>query len=272
MNYKVGGACPGDWNLAQKLILSGCEPLPRRRCFARSVPKVGLSPFPLSLWGTVGDKIASWNGFSCKSFECLNGKKLSGDCVGCFDFVNGIEKQRWVRARGKNDFLIDDVLALGSGIRIGFDFGGASGNFAAWMAERNVTVITSTLNVDAPFNEFVAARGLFPMYSSSAQRFPFYDGIFDLVRTSLSEFGNGARAEKIEFVMFDIDRILRVGGLLWLDNFHCIDEERKRSITRLIDRFGYKKLRWVAGEKADNSGIGKPQVYLSAVLQKPVRG
>eukprot|EP00268_Persea_americana_P009478 TRINITY_DN13801_c0_g1_i2.p1 TRINITY_DN13801_c0_g1~~TRINITY_DN13801_c0_g1_i2.p1 ORF type:complete len:418 (-),score=76.12 TRINITY_DN13801_c0_g1_i2:589-1842(-) len=273
MNYKVGGACPDDWNLAQKLILSGCEPLPRRRCFARSVPKVGLSPFPLSLWKPVGDKIASWNALSCKSFDCLNGKKLGGDCVGCFDLVNGIEKHRWVRARGKYDFVIDDVLAMGDGrIRIGFDFGGASsGSFAAWMAEKNVTVITSTLNVEAPFNEFVAARGLFPMYLSSEQRFPFYDGIFDLVRASLTVFGNRARPEKIEFLMFDIDRILRVGGLFWLDNFHCVDDERKRSITRLIDRFGYKKLRWVVGEKADSSGTGKPQVYLSAVLQKPVR-
>ncbi|XP_028766431.1 uncharacterized protein LOC114724273 [Neltuma alba] len=35
MNYKIAGPCPDDWSSAQKLILRGCEPLPRRRCFAK---------------------------------------------------------------------------------------------------------------------------------------------------------------------------------------------------------------------------------------------
>ncbi|ERN19259.1 hypothetical protein AMTR_s00061p00214420 [Amborella trichopoda] len=33
MNYKAGHQCPDDWDLAQKLMLRGCEQLPRRRCF-----------------------------------------------------------------------------------------------------------------------------------------------------------------------------------------------------------------------------------------------
>jgi hypothetical protein len=33
----------------------------------------------------------------------------------------------------------------------------------------------------------------------------------------------------------------------------------------LIERFGYKKLKWVVGEKTD------AEVFLSAVLQKPAR-
>ncbi|KAF9597450.1 hypothetical protein IFM89_018896 [Coptis chinensis] len=136
------------------------------------------------------------------------------------------------------------------------------------MAEKNVTVITSTLNVDAPFNEFIAAWGLFPMLFSLDQRFPFYNNVFDLghVVNSLSE---GGRQEKIEFLIFDIDWVLRAGGLFWLDNFHCVDEEKKMTLTRVIERFGYKKLKWVVGEKIISSG--KSQVYLSAVLQKPVR-
>ncbi|RVX03399.1 hypothetical protein CK203_019820 [Vitis vinifera] len=186
MTYKVSGACPDDWSLAQRLILRGCEPLPRRRCFAKSVPK------------------------------------------------------RFVKARGKNDFLIDDVLALGSGgTRTGFDIGGGSGTFAARMAERNVTVITATLNVDAPISEFVSARGLFPLYLSLDHRFPFYDNDF------------------------------KAGGLFWLDNFYCANEEKKKALTRLIERFGYRKLKWVVGEKPDAAGPGKSEVYLSGVLQKP---
>lgn len=271
MTYKVSGACPDDWSLAQRLILRGCEPLPRRRCFAKSVPKVGLYSFPISLWKPVSDKIVSWSGLGCKNFECLNNKKLGKDCVGCFDLANGYENQRFVKARGKNDFLIDDVLALGSGgTRTGFDIGGGSGTFAARMAERNVTVITATLNVDAPISEFVSARGLFPLYLSLDHRFPFYDNVFDIVHAA-SGLDVGGRPEKLEFLMFDIDRILRAGGLFWLDNFYCANEEKKKALTRLIERFGYRKLKWVVGEKPDAAGPGKSEVYLSGVLQKPVR-
>ncbi|XP_068645918.1 probable methyltransferase At1g29790 isoform X1 [Aristolochia californica] len=267
MNYKPGGPCPDDSYLAQKLILRGCEPLPRRRCQTKTIPKVGLFGFPLSLWKPVSDKILSWSGLVCKNFACYNAKNSGAD----FDLVgNGYEKQKWVKPRGKIDFLVDDVLAMGGGgIRIGFDIGGDSGHFAAIMAENNVTIITSTLNPNAPYSEFIAARGLFPLFLTPNQRFPFSDGVFDLVHTS--KLSDGAPVEKMEFLMFDIDRILRVGGLFWLDNCSCIDDESKKTLTRLIEKFGYKKLRWVVGEKADSSRSGKPLVYLSAVLQKPVR-
>ncbi|CAN1323133.1 Probable methyltransferase At1g29790 [Linum perenne] len=273
MNYKVSAPCPDDWNLAQKLILRGCEPLPRRRCFAKFVPKVGLllKPFPVSLWNSVSDKVASWSGLACKGFECLSKKKLSRQCVGCFDLSNnGNENLKYVKAKWKNDFVIDDVLGLGSGgIRTGFDIAGGSGTFAARMAERNVTVITNTLNIDAPFSEFVAARGLFPLYLSLDHRFPFYDNVFDLIHTS-SELDVGSKPEKLEFLMFDIDRVLRAGGLFWLDNFYCANDDKKRVVTRLIEKFGYKKLKWVVGDKVD--AAGKSEIYLSAVLQKPARG
>lgn len=270
MNYKVDDVCPDDWSLGQKLILRGCEPLPRRRCFTKSVHKVGISSFPSSLWKQVSDKIATWSGLLCRNFKCLNSKKIGGNCNGCFDLVNGTERNRFVRVRGKNDFLIDDVLGLvgNGGIRLGFDIGGGSGTFAARMAEKEVTVITSTLNVDAPFNDFIAARGLFPLYSSLDQRFPFYDNVFDLIHAA-NGFGDGGKVEKLEFLMFDLDRILRPGGLFWLDNFYCVDEERKINLTKLIEKFGYKKLKWVIGERSD--GSVRSQVYLSAILQKPVR-
>ncbi|KAG9443082.1 hypothetical protein H6P81_018936 [Aristolochia fimbriata] len=267
MNYKPGGPCPDDSSLAQKLILRGCEPLPRRRCLTKTIPKVGLSRSPLSLWEPVSDKILSWSGFGCKNSACHNAKNSGAD----FDLVgNGYEKQKWVKPRGKNDFLADDVLALGGGgIRIGFDIGGDSGHFAAVMAVKNVTIITSTLNPNAPYSEFIAARGLFPLFITPNQRFPFSDGVLDLVHTS--KLSDGAPVEKLEFLMFDIDRVLRVGGLFWLDNYYCVDDESKKTLTRLIEKFGYKKLRWVVGEKADSSRSGKSQVYLSAVLQKSVR-
>ncbi|KAL7117453.1 hypothetical protein ACP275_03G072300 [Erythranthe tilingii] len=274
MNYKVNGLCPDDWSLGQKLILQGCEPLPRRRCFAKAIPKVGFQSFPISLWKNVSEKSFSWSGLGCKNLACLNIKKLNRDCAGCFDIVRGYETQRYVKGRSKNDFLIDDVLAMvvgpagGGGIRIGFDIGGGSGTFAARMAERNVTIVTATLNVEAPFNEFIASRGLFPLYLSLDHRFPFQDNVFDLVHAA-NGLDVGGRSEKLEFLMFDIDRVLRTGGLFWLDNFYCSSDDKKSALTRLIERFGYKKLKWVVGEKVN--GAGKSEVYLSAVLQKPVR-
>ncbi|MCL7042364.1 hypothetical protein MKW94_004511, partial [Papaver nudicaule] len=151
-----------DWSLAQKLILKGCEPLLRRR-LTKPIPMEGLFPFPLSLWKPVSNDVVTWSGLSCKNFGCLYSKKIVEDCVGCFDFVNGNDKQKFVKTSSKIDFLADDVLALrNGGIRIGLDIGGGSGNLAAKMAERNVTLITSTLNADAPFNDFIVVR-LVPM-------------------------------------------------------------------------------------------------------------
>ncbi|CAF1715578.1 hypothetical protein YC2023_113092 [Brassica napus] len=263
MSYKVFDRCPDDWSLGQKLILRGCEPLPRRRCLAKTVAKQDLKPFPESLWRPVGNKSVNWSGLGCKGFDCLKGKKLGSDCVGCFDL--GSEKDRFVKVKGKNDFLVDDVLGLANGkIRIGFDVSGGSGTFAARMAERNVTVITNALNNGGPFSEFIAARGVFPLFLSLDHRFPFHDNVFDLVHGS-SGLDVEGKPEKMEFLMFDLDRVLKPGGLFWLDNFYCASDVKKKELTRLIERFGYKKLKWVIGEKADG------QVNLSAVLQKPVR-
>ncbi|KAL5651158.1 hypothetical protein ACJX0J_036616, partial [Zea mays] len=78
---------------------------------------------------------------------------------------------------------------------------------------------------EKPMNEFMAARGLFPLLLSPAHRFPFYDGVFDLVHvgaTALAEggsptLGQAGTEEALEFFMFDVDRVLRAGGLLWID-------------------------------------------------------
>ncbi|KAJ8498703.1 hypothetical protein OPV22_009255 [Ensete ventricosum] len=258
MSYRPAAPCPtDDFLLPQKLVAKACEPLPRRRCLSRPAAYSAAArrlPFPQSLWNP--------------------GAKNPGAGV------YGIDKQMWVKPRGKNDFLIDDVLALGSGgIRIGFDIGGGAANFAARMAERNVTVVTSTLEIGGKtMNEFVAARGLFPLLLSPAQRFPFYDSVFDLVHANnaLDEggapsLGQATGVEALEFFMFDIDRVLRAGGLFWLDNYLCADDDRKLTVTRLLERLGYKKLKWAVGEKADASSSGKTQIRLSAVLQKPAR-
>ncbi|XP_078448352.1 S-adenosyl-L-methionine-dependent methyltransferases superfamily protein [Wolffia australiana] len=247
MTYKPGELCPVAADLPSKLVSNGCDPLPRRRCRSRTSPKPDPLPLPLSLWDPISEKISGWKGF---------------------------DKKMWVTARGKNDFLIDEVLALGTNIRIGFDINGGSGDFAARMAEKNVTVVTSLLNNSRTLGDFVAARGLFPLFLIPAERLPFQDSIFDIVHVmhGLGEAGGGgSRPEFMEFFLFDVDRVLRSGGLLWLDNWFLADEKKKVEFTSLVDKFGYKKLKWVVGEKSDLSGSGK-KVCLSTVLQKPARG
>jgi hypothetical protein len=75
--------------------------------------------------------------------------------------------------------------------------------------------------------------------------------------------------DTLEFIFYDIDRVLRPGGLLWLDHFFCIQSELDSLYAPLIRKFGYKELRWDVGSKLDR-GAGKHEVYLSALLEKPL--
>ncbi|KAF7045473.1 hypothetical protein CFC21_054576 [Triticum aestivum] len=238
MSYAPHSACPRNATLPRRLVSKGCEPLPRRRCLSRG-PR---APLPASGMG-------------------LDHRRWDGPARG-----------------GGHEFLVDDVLRLAaSKIRIGLDVAGGAANFAARMRERGVTVVTSVLDGPGkPMNEFVAARGLFPLLLSPAHRFPFYDGVFDLVHVGTAALdeagspamGQAATPEALEFFLFDVDRVLRAGGLLWIDSYVCQSEERRRVVAKLVDRFGYKKLKWVVGEKA---GGAATSTYLSAVLRKPAR-
>lgn len=276
MNYEVGKVCPDDDNLAQKLLLNGCEPLPRRRCLARGpIKPTEPLPFPDSLWTEPPDENIRWSAYDCKSFECLNtrsARKVFADCLDCFD-LKGREAHRWVGRPSKPhavDFTVEQVLAMKSGIRIGLDIGGGTGSFAVRMREHNVTIITSTLNLNGPFNNFIAQRGVIPFFVSLGQRFPFWDNTLDIVH-SMHVLSNWIPFEILEFVFYDIDRILRPGGVLWLDHFFCIQSELDTRYAPLIRSFGYKELRWDVGKKLDR-GAEKKEVYLSALLEKPLTG
>lgn len=72
MTYPVNGSCPDDELLAQKLLLGGCEPLPRRRCHP-AAPTHYVQPYPLptSLWSTPSDASVVWTAYTCKNYDCL---------------------------------------------------------------------------------------------------------------------------------------------------------------------------------------------------------
>ncbi|CAN6449758.1 unnamed protein product [Victoria cruziana] len=272
MSYEVGGTCPADDVFAQRLILKGCEPLPRRRCHPKSpAGYVEPLPFPRSLWETPPDTSIVWDPYNCKSYRCLIDRpkhtKLYSDCKDCFD-LQGREKSRWLRDRaGGLDYGIDEVLAIkGGSIRIGLDIGGGSGTFAARMRERNVTIVTSSMNFDGPFNNFIASRGLIPIYLTVSHRLPFFDNTLDIVH-SMHVLSNWIPETMLEFTLFDIYRVLRPGGLFWLDHFFCSGDQLNVTYVPLFDRIGFDKLRWTVGKKVDKK---RNEWYLSALLEKPM--
>ena len=72
----------------------------------------------------------------------------------------------------------------------------------------------------------------------------------------------------MEFLLFDVDRVLRGGGYLWLDHFFSKGVDLEKVYSPLIGKLGYRKVKWATASKADSKGGG--EVYLTALLQKPV--
>ncbi|KAH9332056.1 hypothetical protein KI387_004164, partial [Taxus chinensis] len=254
MDYRVGRQCPDDDILAQTLMLRGCEPLPRRRCFPPAPANYTEPfPFPKSTWSTPADSSIVWTPYTCKSYGCLierkNQKGVWSDCKDCFDLAYR-EKYRWLNSTNPLHFGIDQVLELKKGtIRIGLDIGGGTATFAVRMRERNVTIVTTSMNLDGPFNNFIASRGMVPMFLTISQRLPFFDNTLDLIH-SMHVLSNWIPTTLLDFVLYDIYRVLRPGGIFWLDHFFCVESQLDVYVP-MIESFGYNKIKWVVGRKLD---------------------
>ncbi|KAL2349046.1 hypothetical protein Fmac_003046 [Flemingia macrophylla] len=268
MDYDIGSYCDDDWNLAQKLMLNGCDPLPRRRCLTRA-SKEYQKPHPIneSLWRLPDKRNVRWGNYQCRNFECLsskNPKRGYSKCTGCFEMDK--EKVKWFSNSSllRVDFLISDVLAIKQGeVRIGLDYGIGTGTFAARMREQNVTIVSTALNLGAPFSETIALRGLVPLYVTLNQRLPFFDNTMDLVHTT--GFMDGwIDLLLLDFILYDWDRILRPGGLLWIDRFFCNKKDLDDYMYMFL-QLRYKKHKWVISPKSND------EVYVSALLEKPPR-
>jgi SAM-dependent methyltransferase len=277
MSYTPGGECPSDEALERRLVLGGCDPLPRRRCRPRS-PKGYAQPLPLpgSLWATPPDTAVVWDAYHpCKNYSCLPGGG------GGFDLRRGgRERGRWARDDGALAYSVDAVLRTrpNGTVRIGLDITGSSsssGTFAARMMELGVTVVTAVVKAGAPFGGFIAARGLVPVQvSAAAHRLPFFDGTLDIVHHLGGGGGPPDDGVMLEFALFDVYRVLRPGGLFWIDHFVCPGGTTKLSnvtFAHMIDRVGFNKLRWNTGHrKLRRRGAGKDECYISALLEKPM--
>ncbi|KAK9224024.1 hypothetical protein WN944_012473 [Citrus x changshan-huyou] len=265
MSYTPFTLCPHDTDLQETLILHGCHPLPRRRCFSRtpSKPSSSLSsnPFPSSL----PDSNVIWSKYNCKSFSCLVQKSPN------LGFDPASEKSSsFLAFKSELDLPVTQFLdlakAANSVIRLGIDVGGATGSFAARMKLYNITILTTTMNLGAPYSEAAALRGLVPLHVPLQQRLPLFDGVLDVVRCGHA-VNRWIPVIMMEFLFYDVDRVLRGGGYLWLDRFFSKASDLEDVYGPLIGKLGYKKVKWATANKP-NSKNG--EVYLTALLQKPV--
>ncbi|KAK8992488.1 hypothetical protein V6N11_048567 [Hibiscus sabdariffa] len=266
MNYTPFLTCPFDPDLQETLILNGCHPLPRRRCFSKTPSKppssLPLTPFPTSL----PDSGVIWNKYSCKSFACLLQNNPAS-----FDL--NAQRSSLLKYTSELDLPVSQFMQLAnsanSAIRLGIDIGGGTGTFAALMKKSyNVTMLTTTMNVNAPYNEAVALRGLVPLHVPLQQRFPVFDGTMDLVRCGRA-VNRWIPVSVMEFMFYDVDRVLRAGGYLWVDRFFSKAVDLEKIYAPLIRKLGYKKVKWAVANKTDPSGLKHGEVYLTALLQKP---
>ncbi|KAK3157261.1 hypothetical protein QOZ80_2AG0118460 [Eleusine coracana subsp. coracana] len=269
MSYTPFAPCPDDaLSLAEPLLLRGCHPLPRRRCFSPT-PSSPAASLPADPFSPLPDAAVRWpKDAKCRSFSCLP-QSLGFD-------VARTEAARFLRARGPLDLTAPQLLRLASlgragPIRLGLDIGGGTGTLAARLKKlANATVVTTTMNLGAPYSEAAAARGVVPLHAPLQQRFPVGDGTMDVVRAGHA-VNRWIPEAALEFLWYDADRALRPGGLLWVDHFWCRRADLEGVYAAMLRRLGYKTIKWAVGDKTVAAGgnRAKDEVYLTALLQKP---
>lgn len=106
------------------------------------------------------------------------------------------------------------------------------------------------------------------MHVPLQQRFLVPDGSMDLVRTGHA-VNRWIPETVLEFMVMDVDRVLRAGGMFWVDHYFCKGSDLEKGIARVLGRLGYKRIKWAVGNKTDGNGVKFGEVYLTALLQKP---
>ncbi|CAI7812669.1 unnamed protein product [Closterium sp. NIES-54] len=246
----------------------------RERAVEPAFMRVPL-PFPAALFtqSALKDENVRWSLHSCKSFTCLN-TRVVGDCRNCFNLT--LEKNRWQRGfRGSLPIAYVIKLKRGS-LRLGLDAGGGTGTFAAHMALYNVTILTTAMNVETvagrtgglPYMETLAHRGLIPLWLPHKARLPLFDNTLDLVHCVNSI--KYLPVLEFEELIFEWDRVLRVGGVMWFEMFYAPLDEMPLYIA-IIEQLQYKKLHWNITPKPDSGERKGMHIYLNCVIEKPVR-
>ncbi|GJP79389.1 hypothetical protein CLOP_g9623 [Closterium sp. NIES-67] len=75
---------------------------------------------------------------------------------------------------------------------------------------------------------------------------------------------------EFEELIFEWDRVLRVGGVIWLEMFYAPLDEFPVYVA-LLSLLSYNRLHWRVLPKPDPGERKGPHVYLNCLLEKPVR-
>ena len=81
--------------------------------------------------------------------------------------------------------------------------------------------------------------------------------------------GRWIPGEVLDLELYDIYRVLRPGGIFWLDHFSCTGKEMTEVYVPIIEKVGFRKLRWNTGRKLDK-GPNADEWYISALLERPM--
>ncbi|XLT14330.1 hypothetical protein HN51_060020, partial [Arachis hypogaea] len=229
-------------------------------------------PFPSSL----PDSSVIWDHYPCKSFNCFH---LQNPKLG---FNSSSDSSKFTTYKTDLHLLISQLFQIAkstkSVIRLGLDVGGGTGSFTATMKLRNMTVVTTTMSVGAPYSEAEALRGLMPLHMPLQQQLSVFDGVVDL---STGEIGfdplciDSLVGESFNDYPLDLSllhrasKVLRSGGYLWIDRLFSKGVDLEKLYAPLIGKLGYKKVKWSTGNKTDASGMKNVEIFLTALLQKP---
>ncbi|CAI5466131.1 unnamed protein product [Closterium sp. Yama58-4] len=174
---------------------------------------------------------------------------------------------------------MDAVLAVKppGGIRVGVDIGGGTGNFAALMADRGVTVVTTASNHGAPVMEVLAHRALPALHLPPTARLPLSDSSLDLIHCAFWP-AMLAHPPALESVLYDWDRVLRPGGLVWLEMVP-FSRPLIRKILAVAEVAQWKKLKWAKVAGGGGSGVGRSGEWggdrggwlLNVLFEKPMK-
>ncbi|CAI5970741.1 unnamed protein product [Closterium sp. NIES-64] len=285
LNYTKRAACPDDWRFVEHLRFArNCLHLPRRRCRATALTPPDFQEYTLGFPAAVfakealRDENVRWGeGMRCGSYkECVEVSKEEGvACKGCFDVES---EQHWWDKSVSGTIPLKAFLKLKppGALRIGLDVGGGTGGFAAVMALHNITIITTGMNTDGgredekavPYMQTIAQRGLVPLYLPHSAPLPFFDNTLDLIHT-LNSVKYPHLAE-FEAMLFEWDRVVRPGGLWWIEMFYAPDREMK-AYVQALEAFGYGKRYWSLGRKQRASERKGNHFVLTCVLEKPLK-
>eukprot|EP00850_Spirogloea_muscicola_P024289 SM000577S18750 [mRNA] locus=s577:606:1468:- [translate_table: standard] len=126
--------------------------------------------------------------------------------------------------------------------------------------------MTTGMNSGAPFLETIAARGLIGLHLPHTARLPLFDGALDLIHSMHSV--HILPPALFELLLYDWDRVLRPGGLVWLEFFYQ-PAGAMPAYAAALRRLHYVEHQWLM--EAYGDGAGRSTRRLTAVLEKPLR-